>query len=588
MRAVEREYAVTFLPDQKTVRVPEGTLLLEAERLAEVETDALCGGHGICGKCKRMIQTGSGKQEVLACCFPVREDLQVWLPEREKRTRILTEGVRREVRPDSGISVVPLNVLPICAGEPDSIQERVQQAAERETGIPAEEIRIVPRLAGSMYRVLQETNGSCFGILYQNGRQTELLELCSEKPEPYLLAVDIGTTTLAGYLMKADSGKICAKVSRVNPQTVFGADVITRADYGLEHGIQELTQAIREAVRELAGDAAKAAGIVPRQIFLAAIAGNTCMHHLFLGISPEALVKAPYSPVVRESMELEEQEISIGIHPQGKIRMLPNLAGFVGADTSACLLAAEFDRREQVTLLLDIGTNGEMVLGTRERAFACSTAAGPAFEGAKISCGMRGAAGAIDHVWLEDGNIRYSVIGKEKPTGICGSGLLDAAAVFLECGILDSSGVFAGETKGQKKAYLYRGANEDESICLTQKDISELQLAKAAIAAGIRILCEKLQIRPEEIEKVLIAGAFGSYMNPASACRIGLLPGVRPERIEAVGNAAGEGARLAAVSRSEWKRCCRMAKKIGFVELAAEDEFSDLFVEELEFPEPFA
>ncbi len=580
---MERQWTVTFLPEGRTVRVPENLSLLEAERQAGIENDAPCGGRGICGKCRRTIASGGVQTEALACQYRIRQDLTVWLPAQGKN-RILAKGVQRETAPDSGIIAVPLSVEPVKAGEPDSIVERVQQAVERETGLPADSVRIRPQLAGTLYRTIRENDCRCQGVLYQGETGAELLEFSGECRKPYVLAVDIGTTTLAGYLMDAETGSVRARASRMNPQAAFGADVITRADYTISHGTEKLTGCIREAVRGLAADASEKAGILPEQIYLAAVAGNTCMHHLFLGILPEALVKAPYSPVMRETVELEEQEVRIGIHPFGKIRMLPNIAGFVGADTSACLLAADFDKKERITLLLDIGTNGEMVLGNRERAFACSTAAGPAFEGAKITCGMRGADGAIDHVWAEDGKIRYSVIGDKEPKGICGSGLLDAAAVLLDRGVLESSGVFAGDAKEENKFCFYRKDGE-KGVFLTQKDISELQLAKAAIAAGIRILCGKLQITPEEIEEVLIAGAFGSYMSPVSACRIGMLPGIRPERITAVGNAAGEGARLSAVSRKEWRRCCRIAKSIGFVELAAEDDFSDYFVEELEFPE---
>lgn len=578
-------WQVTFLPENITVRVPEGITLLEAERVAGIRKTAPCGGHGLCRKCLRTLEETDGCREVLACQTKVTQNMTIRY-EKERNTKILTEGISRKAVPDSGIQVVQLKVEPVLAGEAESIMERVQQAVARKTGLEARQITADPEVVGSMYRILQENSYSCYAMVYCGDKVSEILELAAEKQEPYLFAVDIGTTTMAGYLIHAGSGELRAKVSRMNPQAAWGADVISRAGYTIEHGTKELTDAVRKAVSVMAGEASETAGIRKSQIALISVAGNTCMHHLFLGISPESLVKAPYSAALRDALELKAHGICSGIHSKAVLRMLPNLAGFVGADTSACLLAAEFDKREKITLLLDIGTNGEMVLGNRKRRAACSTAAGPAFEGAKITCGMRGAAGAIDHVWLENGEIRFSVIGGGRPTGICGSGLMDAAAVLLDAGYIDSAGAFTTE-EGMRnhKYYFVSPTGQDPGVFLSQKDLSELQLAKAAIAAGIRILCRKLEILMKDISEVLIAGAFGTYMNPASACRIGLLPGALRDRITVIGNAAGEGARLAAVSRREWKRCCDLAYHTGFVELAAEEDFSDLFVEELEFPE---
>lgn len=253
---------------------------------------------------------------------------------------------------------------------------------------------------------------------------------------------------------------------------------------------------------------AQKAGITPERITAAAVVGNTAMHHLLLGIDPRPLITPPYMPEVRRSLEVPGFP---GI--PCKIRFLPNIAGFVGGDTLGCMVATRFDRLEKLTLLIDIGTNGEMVLGDKRRRIACSTAAGPTFEGAKISCGMRGAEGAIDHVFLENGEIRFHVLGETAPRGICGSGLLDLIAAALDAGLLDKSGYLEGGSCSLSGA-----------VTLTQKDVREVQLAKAAIRAGIELLAQKMGIRVEEIEEVLLAGAFGSYMNPASACRIGMIP----------------------------------------------------------------
>lgn len=577
-------WQITFLPEEIKIHVPDGTTLLEAERMAGILKTAPCGGRGLCGKCRRILEDASGVADVLACRTKVTGDVTV-RSEGEENARILTEGIRRETVPGSGIHVISIQVQPVKPGEADSILERVTQAAAAAVEMDPKRISADPDVIGSMYRILQETEYCCYAVLYCGDGSGEILELSPTEPELYLFAVDIGTTTMAGYLMNAESGAVCARVSRMNPQTAWGADVISRADYALHHGVVKLTEAVQEAVAGMAEEAALAAGIKSTQIVLLTAAGNTCMHHLFLGISPESLVKAPYSAAIRDAMEMKAYSVCRNIHPKAVLRMLPNLAGFVGADTSACLLATEFDRKDRTTLLLDIGTNGEMVLASRGRRVACSTAAGPAFEGAKIACGMRGAKGAIDHVWMDHGTIRFSVIGGGSPAGICGSGLMDAAAVLLEAGYVDASGVFVKGKEAENRYYFIPPTDLNPGIYLSQKDLSELQLAKAAIAAGIRILCRKLGIGREDIEEVLIAGAFGTYMNPDSACRIGLLPQMLRNKIRVVGNAAGEGARLAAVSRKEWKRCCSLAENTEFTELAAEDDFSDFFVEELEFPE---
>lgn len=589
---MEKNYQIRFLPEEKTVSVPEGVTVREAARRIGILVDSPCAGRGICGKCQAQIRDRKGERRALACQTKVDGDMTVQFVRKEEEARILKDGRNREVAPDSGIRLVYLELLPIRAGEADGIWERIRSGLAGETGEPEETFLVSWKAAGAFYRILKEHEWKVWAVL----AGSRLIGLSGEKPDPYLMAVDIGTTTVAAYLMDG-KGRIRAKVSCMNPQTAFGADVISRADYAAAHGTAPLSEAVRKAVGELAREAAAAAGIRREQIYLIALAGNTCMHHLFLDIQPEALVKAPYSPVIREAVELSAQEIPVGIHPYGQIRMLPNLAGFVGADTSACLLAAEADQWEEETLLLDIGTNGEMVLGTGEETFACSTAAGPAFEGARITCGMRGAEGAVDHVWLEAGELRYSVIGGKEPVGICGSGLLDAAAVLLENGWMDSFGDFqqipgtaarrmrVTEQEGNRILVFLDEDGRDTGVYLTRKDMGELQLAKAAIAAGIRILCEKRKIHPRQICRILLAGAFGSYMNPESACRIGMLPDIAPEKIVSVGNAAGEGARIAALNRKEWERCSRIAAGVRFVELAAEASFSDLFVEELEFPE---
>ena len=378
----------------------------------------------------------------------------------------------------------------------------------------------------------------------------------------YVLAFDIGTTTVVAYLLDGHTGTLLTQESCMNPQSQFGADVISRIQHALDGNGEILSRCIRNALEELTEKVCKKAGIVPEAIGTAAIVGNTAMHHLLLNVDPRPLVTPPYMPAVFEAMEKE------------KARILPNIAGFVGGDTVGCLVSTRFDQKQELSLLIDIGTNGEMVLGNKDRRIACSTAAGPAFEGAKISCGMRGAVGAVDHVWLEGEEIKYHIIGDAEPKGLCGSGLLDLVAVLLDTGLLDESGYL------EDKEYTLC-----ENVTLTQKDIREVQLAKAAIRAGIELLAEKIGTQVEDIRAVYLAGAFGNYLNPASACRIGMIPPVLLDRITPIGNAAGEGAKLCALSRGEFSYSQALAKETEFLELASLPNFQDCYVDALEFSE---
>lgn len=388
----------------------------------------------------------------------------------------------------------------------------------------------------------------------------------------YAAAFDIGTTTLVGYLLDGKTGELLATTSTLNPQTPYGADVISRIQAVMNRKVN-LQNCIVRSLRKLIWDLSSHAGISSEKITLATIVGNTAMHHLFLGIDPATLVTPPYMPKISEALELPNRG-SLPINNRGELRVLPNIAGFVGADTVACMVATDFGHITDLTLMIDIGTNGEMVLGNKNRRIACSTAAGPAFEGAKISCGMRGTEGAVDHVWLEHGSIQYHVIGEAEPKGLCGSGLLDLIAVLLDAEILDESGCLEG------KEYTLC-----ENVTLTQKDIREVQLAKAAIRAGIELLAEKMAVDVGDIQQIFLAGAFGNYMNPASACRIGMIPPMLLNRITPIGNAAGEGAKLCAISREQFEYSKLLAAETEFLELASLPDFQDCYVDALAFEE---
>lgn len=413
-------------------------------------------------------------------------------------------------------------------------------------------------------------------VLPQKSENRILTQSLEVKIQPdgtnrYCLAFDIGTTTVVAYLLDGQTGELIAQSSTMNPQSQYGADVISRIQYAMEESQQALKDCIGKALRRLSAEVAKKAGIRPDKITVAAIVGNTAMHHLLLGIDPKPLVTPPYMPNVYEAMELAADAL---LPTSGTIRIAPNIAGFVGGDTVGCMVATRFDQLEEMTLMIDIGTNGEMVLGDKNHRIACSTAAGPAFEGAKISCGMRGAEGAVDHVRVNDGKLEYHVIGEDKAIGLCGSGLLDLIASLLELGIIDESGCL------DEDEYVLC-----EGVTLTQKDVREVQLAKAAIRAGIELLAQQMGTAVEDIQRVYLAGAFGNYLNPASACRIGMIPPALLERIVPIGNAAGEGAKLCALSKQEYEYSQRLARETEFLELASLPQFQDCYVDALEFSE---
>lgn len=391
------------------------------------------------------------------------------------------------------------------------------------------------------------------------------------RKEGKLLAFDIGTTSVVCFLLDGQTGKELAKSSMLNPQTVFGADVISRIQRALAGELAAETVAIREGMTTLIRQVTDK----PEEITLVSVVGNPAMQQLFLGISPENLAGVPFAPVLTAAQTVPCGEY-LPICPHAKLLIVPDISGYIGADTMGCVLATELYKKETITLMVDIGTNGEMVLGNKHRMIACSTAAGPALEGANIQFGMRGTEGAIDHVWLENGKVTCSVIGGGKALGICGSGLIDAIAVGLEMGLLNKRG------RIQNEEHIF---HLTEAVYLTQDDIRQVQLAKGAIYAGIFLMAKQLRLEVKDIAKVQLAGAFGSFLNPKSACRIGLLPEELLDKIEAVGNAAGSGAKMLACDDSLLPLTEELTNKIEFLELASLPEFSRTFAKSMNFRE---
>ena len=588
-------YKISFPNQNRTVEAEKGTTLLQAQIEAGLRPDAPCGGMGVCGKCRVEILSDAGeKTSVLACETKIDRDMTVFASGSEGH-RILTEGSGSVSVLSPAVRTVQLNIERPSLQNPASAWTRVKDAGRSADG---GEIRPDAEMADGLEKTLEALEYAPKAVLYRD-------ELLSLRREGRLLtaAIDIGTTTVVLYLADQESGEVLATNSMLNPQTEYGADVISRANYAIEHSPQALSSAIRTAINELISGALKKAGASAQDIYSVVIVGNTCMHHLFLGIDPSSLVLSPYIPSIADPLVLEAARYGILANERAKLFMLPCIAGFVGADTAAVMLACGAEKREGLTLIIDIGTNGELVLCEGGRMVACSTAAGPAFEGAKIAFGMRGAQGAIDHAAIENGALRYSVIGGGKPRGICGSGLLDLTAALLKAGIIDETGRFADaqelaeefvglrdrlKTIDKLRCFLIADEKESDTgkaIYLSQKDIREVQLAKGAMAAGIALMLGHLGRRVADVQKVLIAGAFGSYMSPESACAIGLIPALLLSKIETIGNAAGAGALMCALSEPCFKRAAQIAEQTEFIELAADPGFQDRFVEELMFPE---
>ena len=405
----------------------------------------------------------------------------------------------------------------------------------------------------------------------------DIVQTMDPQKEGHLLAFDIGTTSVVCFLLDGKTGEEIAKSSMLNPQAAFGADVISRIQAALRGELEQETGAIREGMTSLIEQACEMAKIDPAQIGVVSVVGNPAMQQLFLGISPENLAGVPFAPILTEAKIIPCKDI-LPICTNADLLVIPDISGYIGADTTGCVLSTQLYQKEKNTLMVDIGTNGEMVLGNKSRMIACSTAAGPALEGANIQFGMRGTDGAIDHVWLENGQIRYSVIGGGKPQGICGSGLIDAIAVGLKMGLLNKRGRILNDN------HVFRIT---DNIYLTQEDIRQVQLAKGAIYAGIFLMAKQLDMEVRDIQKVQLAGAFGNYLSPESACRIGLLPEELLDRIEAVGNAAGSGAKMLACDKKLLSLSQELTETIEFLELASLPEFSRTFAKAMNFREEF-
>lgn len=591
----------TFLANGRRLTVEGEATLLDLARQAGLILPSLCGGRGKCAKCTCRpdgplsppsplerellapddLQTGTR----LACQVRPRGAVTVAVQE-----EVLDKGDTGELRltPEPSLSQAHL-VLPHPVRHDDLADvERLRQAIGRPAFASLDVLRRLPR-------VLRAADFAVTATLWEHPAGPELLavEPGDCRGQAYGLAFDIGTTTVVGYLADLFTGREVARASRLNGQQPWGADVLSRASHAMESpgGLQELQEAVAATLNQIAADCT--ARVDPRHVYFVTLVGNSLMHHLALGLPPDPIAVSPYIPVARDAMLLRAADLGLAL-PNALVYLFPLIGAYVGADTLAVILATGMDESAEVRLAVDIGTNGEMALGSRERLLACSAPAGPAFEGAEIRQGMRATAGAIDRVRIGD-DVRAWTIGDAPPQGICGSGLIDAVAEMLRLGLVEAGGRLlpADRQAGRlSPALLDRLVRRDGGwefalawepyVAVTQNDIRQVQLAKGTIRCGIRILMEELGVTVEAIAGVALAGAFGNYIDKRSAQAIGLFPAELPlARVQGVGNAAGHGARMGLLSRSIRERAELVGRRVEYFELSKHPHFEDLFVDSL-------
>jgi uncharacterized 2Fe-2S/4Fe-4S cluster protein (DUF4445 family) len=609
---------VTFLPDGRTLDAEPGASLLRVAHATGVELAAVCGGRGRCTSCRVKLVSGTlpppsiGDQVQLGpdlvregyrlACQTVPAGaltVQVAPPLDERAFQILETAAppaHAGIVLDAGVVKACLRVtLPQDEHQQSSDVEALCQAAGLlPAAVPLDVVRTLPTL-------LREAPDGVTVTRFHG----ELLEV--ERGDTagmaFGLAVDVGTTSVVTTLLELASGEVMATVSSLNPQATFGGDLMSRIAFAQWNpaNLKKLQARILGLLNQQIAEVLERSGVLDRWVYKVTVVGNTCMHHILLGIDPTYLGLAPYGAVVRHAMVLPARALGLRVNPEARVCFLPLVAGFVGADAVAVVLATRIHESADIRAAVDIGTNGEMLMGTRERLVACSAPAGPALEGAQIRHGMRGAVGAIDRVWLEGGDLRTHVIGEGPAQGICGSGLIDAIAAALDARLLDWTGLIQTEARDRLPAALaarVEARGEDRvlvlvprgqaagggEVVLTQDDVRQVQLAKGAIASGLAMLQRILAVPGDGPGELLLAGGFGNYLSIASALRIGLIPALPASRIRYVGNAALLGAQLALLSEAERARADRLARSIEHVSLASHPDFQDLFVEAMNFP----
>ena len=634
-----RDPLVVFTPSGKRGSFPVGTPVLQAARALGVDIDSVCGGRGLCGRCQVLVSEGefakhgvsSSNESLSAFSEPEARYArrQALAPGRRLScsARVLTDVVidvpatsqvhRQVERKEADVRAIELHPVVrlhyVQVREPDMHDpsgdlRRLYEALEREWDLKdlATDLNVLQKLQTALRAGNWEVT-----VAVHAGKQ--IIEIWPGLHETiYGLAVDIGSTTIAAHLCDLTSGEVVASAGLMNPQIRFGEDLMSRVSYSMMNpgGHVQMTAAVREALCELAAEVATAAGVGIEDILEAALVGNPIMHHLLLGIDPVELGGAPFARATDHSLTLRAAAIDLKLNRNARIYVLPCIAGHVGADAAGMVLSERPDLGKELTLLVDVGTNAEIVLGNSERIVACSSPTGPAFEGAQISCGQRAAPGAIERVRIDRETLepRFKVIGSDLwsddpafaaataatgVTGVCGSGIIEIIAEMYLAGIINQDGVVDGRLaarsprvveNGRTFAYvLHQGAVE---LKITQNDVRAIQLAKAALYAGIALLMERLGV--ESVDRIRLAGAFGSHIDVKYATILGMIPDCDLAQVRSAGNAAGTGARIALLDATSRKEIERLVRHIEKIETAIEPRFQQLFVEAMAIPHKVA
>jgi uncharacterized 2Fe-2S/4Fe-4S cluster protein (DUF4445 family) len=602
---------LTFHPDGGEVRVPSGTTVFDAASWNGIAIDSTCGGHGTCRKCKVKVCSGEVPIDTvdprafapdelrdgwrLACRAVAHHDLELEVPPLQTRPKAALVGVGRHVilRPSVQKRYLEL--------EEPSLEDQVSDVERVVAAVDDLELKIELGAVRNLGKTLRESNYKVTAVICD-----ELLidvEPGDTTDRRYAIAYDLGTTTVVATLLDLGTGQPLAVHSMLNRQQPFGADVISRISATMmdPDALESLQSRAHETLAQLTSEVCEEAGIAPREVYDIAVCGNVTMMQLALGIDPEPLGMAPFIITARRLPPALATDFGIRVHPRAPATIFPALGAYVGGDIVAGMLATGLTRDRRIRLFIDVGTNSEIALGSSERVVSTAAPAGPAFEAASIRCGMRAAEGAIEGVAIKGDEIALEVIGDAPPVGMCGSGLVDAVAQLVSAGLIDHSGKYVSDEQaaedhpelskrlvkvGEERVFVlaWRGDDAANAIYLSQRDVRELQFAKASIATGWNILMNELGITAADIGQVLLAGSFGSYLSPASAVKIGLVPKLALPRIISAGNVAGEGAKMAALSLRERAAADAIVEEVEYVELSGREDFNDLFMDQLAFP----
>ena len=636
------EHLVIFMPSGRRAPVEEGATVLDAARQMGVDIESICGGRLTCGKCRIQVEEGlfqkhgitsraehltpPGSEECdllarmegadgrLSCTARVAGDVLVFVPEesRAQKQIIRKSATERVIEIAPSVRQVYVEVTEAELGEHRGDWGRLQDALAEQWQL--ENLTIDLPTLRRLQAVLRKGKWNVTVTLWQ---EREVIDVQPGYEEGvYGLAVDIGSTTIAGFLCDLRTGELLATDSTMNPQVAYGEDLMSRVSYAMTHndGLDKMHTAVIETLNKLAARAAREAGIQSRNIQEAVFVGNTTMIHILLGINPIELGGAPFALANRDAMDIKARDLGLRLHQGANVHVLPAEAGHVGADNVAVLIAEEPYNQDEIVLTVDVGTNAEIVLGNRAWMYSASSPTGPAFEGAQITYGMRAAPGAIERVRIDPATKRASfrVIGEERwsdqwqigpeypleaqpkhlAAGICGSGIIEAVAEMFLAGILQPDGRFDPnlnservQWRGRRGAYVLATAVETttgEPILVTQDDVRNIQLAKAALYAGAKLLMRQAGI--SAVDRIVLAGAFGSYIDPKYAMVLGLIPDCQLDKVYAVGNAAGDGARIALLNRHKRQEAQRIARWVRYIETAVDPNFQDEFVGAIHLP----